>query len=557
MGRTVTTVIAVVATALALLPASAARADDPVDIWFPVASPYEYSDTWGASRSGGRTHEGTDIMADQMRRVIAANSGVIKKAQGEDCRRGEHCSSYYLLVNGDDGHSYFYVHLNNDTPGRPDGCDGKGGADNAFSPRLVDVLRERGTLEGVRVERGEHIAYVGSSGNAGCNAPHLHFEIWHGHDWDSPKMNPYRSLRQAEEAGRVSNGDHSGDEDDDDAGRQAERSGPPPPGPHGRVAGSNRLLTAVALSRHAFGAADTVVVAPGNHHQEPLVGGPLAALHDGPLLLAWGEEQHGSDALPDAVADEVRRLGATSAILVGSVDRLTPAVEQQLVAKAGLSPANIRRVGGASPYGVAANVAEEITTATGPGASPLVALGQHEVASRSWPDALGASVVAATERVPVLLTAPGQLPRPIREFLRDADLGQVRLVGGEGAIKPAVETEVRNLGHATKRLAGTTRYGTSVALTDELLRGGGADGSRVYLATGHNFPDAVASGPSVARHGGVLLMADGRDQRQADEIWHWLRDHAQTVESSIAVGGKPVVADGVLRKAASYGDWPR
>ncbi|MDH3731186.1 MAG: hypothetical protein OES13_08710, partial [Acidimicrobiia bacterium] len=61
-----------------LLPAVVTAAEgDTYPLVFPVAGDNHYSDTWGAPRSGGRTHEGTDIMADKMVPVVAAADGTV------------------------------------------------------------------------------------------------------------------------------------------------------------------------------------------------------------------------------------------------------------------------------------------------------------------------------------------------------------------------------------------------------------------------------------------------------------------------------------------------
>ena len=127
------------------------------DMIFPVVGDNRYSDTYGAPRSGGRTHKGVDIMADKMTPIVAVADGTvgwIHDEQGGDC-----CA---MSLNHDDGWVSYYIHMNNDTPGTDDGL-GWGFAD--------------GIAKGVHVEAGQLIGWVGDSGNAESTAPHLHFEL--------------------------------------------------------------------------------------------------------------------------------------------------------------------------------------------------------------------------------------------------------------------------------------------------------------------------------------------------------------------------------------------
>ncbi len=158
---------------VAIAPSAAAEETHP--IIFPVVGENTYSDTWGAPRSGGRTHEGTDILADKMVPVVAADSGTVYWAHDE---QGGDCCAMGLAH--DDGWVTYYIHLNNDTPGTDDG-QGWG-----FAPGLG---------VGVHVEAGQLIGYVGDSGNAEATVSHLHFEL---HRPDGVKINPYPSLIIAE-----------------------------------------------------------------------------------------------------------------------------------------------------------------------------------------------------------------------------------------------------------------------------------------------------------------------------------------------------------------------
>lgn len=120
----------------------------------PVQGPRAFSNDWGQARSGGRSHQGNDIMAPRGTPIVANVGGTVKAASS-----GAGGISYYLR--GDDGDTYFGAHLE-----RLSGVSG-------------------------RVAAGTVIGYVGSSGNASASAPHLHFEI---HPGGGRAVNPYPTL---------------------------------------------------------------------------------------------------------------------------------------------------------------------------------------------------------------------------------------------------------------------------------------------------------------------------------------------------------------------------
>ena len=573
-------VLLVTLLVLALVAPVAAHAtdDDPSQIFFPVQvqDSLQYADHWGDARSGGRRHLGVDIMSDQMTSVFAAQDGTIYAYEG-DCTKGEYCGSYYLLLDGDDGRMYFYVHLNNDTPGRPNGCDGRGGAENAFAPRLVDALRQ-GSLKGLRVERGEHLGWLGSSGNAGCSVDHLHFEIWNGEGWTGHgegegSINPYPPTRAAHDAGNYWGPDWA----------------PGEPVPSSRVAGATRIDTAVELSRSTFrDGASTVVVAPATYYQEALVASPLASTVGGPILLAWPDANEQRDAVSDAVAAEIDRLGADYAIVVGAARRIGNDVVDELVAKTNLEADSIRRIGDADPGVLSAEVAEVVLAAQGiqvppredgsrsaesaqllelpplqrqatasrqaaaagdepEPVDPLLAAGVHP-RGLGWPDALAASVLGSRQLAPVLLTPSDDLHPDVARVLSADGVRTARIVGGPDAVQPEVAEDVeQETGRTTRRLAGQDRYETSQAVQAE-IRADGASLQTLSLATGLNFPDALAAGPVLALRNRSFVLVDGATAHPT--VQGWISDHAAAIDRLEVIGGPDAVADSVLRQAA-------
>ncbi len=141
------------APAPAPVPASPPPSNAGSGIVCPVAGPHAFADTWGAARSGGRSHEGVDMMAPGGTPLVAVESG---SAQFKTTRLGGNS----VWINGNSGTRYFYAHLS-----------AWEGSSRNVSP-------------------GEVIGYVGATGNTTAN--HLHFEV---HPGGGRAVNPYPYVR--------------------------------------------------------------------------------------------------------------------------------------------------------------------------------------------------------------------------------------------------------------------------------------------------------------------------------------------------------------------------
>src|SRR5436190_7973477 len=101
---------------------TAGAADEPAwhRIHFPVREKVSYSDDWGAARAGGRTHQGNDLMGSKLFHELAAADGVVQWVKVD---QGTGSSGNMLSLKGDDGWVYWYIHINNDTPGTDDAAN--------------------------------------------------------------------------------------------------------------------------------------------------------------------------------------------------------------------------------------------------------------------------------------------------------------------------------------------------------------------------------------------------------------------------------------------------
>jgi murein DD-endopeptidase MepM/ murein hydrolase activator NlpD len=125
----------------------------------PVSKPFSFVDSWGAPRSGGRAHKGTDIMNPMGNKVHAIVDGVVSRQTYSSL------GGISLYLRGDDGNEYYYAHL------------------SKYASRT-----------GQRVKAGELIGYNGATGNAAWSGPHVHFEV---HPGAGAPVNPYPYVKAA------------------------------------------------------------------------------------------------------------------------------------------------------------------------------------------------------------------------------------------------------------------------------------------------------------------------------------------------------------------------
>ncbi len=141
----------------------------PAGLALPVigVKPRELVDTFTQARAGGaRVHDAIDIMAAEGTPVFAVADGSVEKLF--DSVQGG-LTLYQFEPSG--RYAYYYAHLDRYAPG---------------------------VVQGRALRQGELIGYVGSTGNANPDAPHLHFAVFlldpERHWWEGTAINPYPLL---------------------------------------------------------------------------------------------------------------------------------------------------------------------------------------------------------------------------------------------------------------------------------------------------------------------------------------------------------------------------
>jgi murein DD-endopeptidase MepM/ murein hydrolase activator NlpD len=130
---------------------------------FPVGGPHDFIDSWGFPRAEGRSHQGADIFAERGTPLLAVEDGVLARV-GNDRLGG-----IKLWLVGESGTHYYYAHL-----------DGYA----------------LGVADGVVVDAGDVVGYVGDTGDAQGTPTHLHFQL---HPEGGEPVNPFPLLQVVDE----------------------------------------------------------------------------------------------------------------------------------------------------------------------------------------------------------------------------------------------------------------------------------------------------------------------------------------------------------------------
>lgn len=255
-----------------------------------------------------------------------------------------------------------------------------------------------------------------------------------------------------------------------------------------RIAGSDRYATAATISRYANPArtVDRVYLVTGAKFADALSVAPAAAQTGNALLLTPGGH------MPAPVRDELRRLNPSQVVLIGDENSLSGEIES--IVRSVLPAVTVSRIAGSDRYETSVLIAK---TAFPDAKEAFVVSGE------GFPDALSAAPNAALVNAPVVLVPKNSLPSVTRTWLEGANLDRVSVVGGTPSVSATVYSQVASAsGAVMKRYAGSDRYDTNRMMS---AASGVENPQHVFLASGQNFPDALAAAAAAPKMGPLLL----------------------------------------------------
>jgi putative cell wall-binding protein len=244
-----------------------------------------------------------------------------------------------------------------------------------------------------------------------------------------------------------------------------------------RIAGTDRVDTAIQSSFFLDGSAGAVVLARDDAYPDALGGAALAAAKNGPLLLT------APAALDPRTLAEIKRVlpAGGTVYLLGGLNALSQAVENAVTA-AGYT---VVRYAGADRFDTSVQIVQQ-----GLGNPTTLFL----TTGNNFPDALTSGAAAAHTNGGVLLTNDAQLTANVSAYLAAHSTDTLYAVGGPAAAADPKATPI----------VGTDRYDTGAKVATTFFNPPDTFG----VASGVNYPDALAGSATMAEGDSPLLLTD-------------------------------------------------
>jgi len=287
-----------------------------------------------------------------------------------------------------------------------------------------------------------------------------------------------------------------------------------------RLGGSTRYETAVETSKQGWpSGSKTIVLVCGADYPDALSAAPLAKKYNAPILLT---EKNG---LSTVVSNEINRLKPSKAYIVGGDGVVYKSVQSQLKGMG----IDVKRLGGINRYETAVKVAEQVGTTNG----VVLASG------KSFADSLSIAPVAAKLGMPILLTDVNEYNSYNKKFIQNNSIPKTYVIGGDGVISNSNMANYKS----PKRISGIDRYETNTAVFNYFK--GNINLSKIYLASGMNFPDGLVGAPIAALTSSPIILME-----ESGTYYPKVLAAIKGIKSDqvLVLGGVGVVSDNIVNK---------
>lgn len=285
-----------------------------------------------------------------------------------------------------------------------------------------------------------------------------------------------------------------------------------------RISGPGRVETSIEISRFENTKSKTVILADARNYPDALAASNLTGGRYSVILV--------QNQLTQEIINEISRLETQDLIILGGTNSISEDIERGLANIGGIK--NISRIAGENRYDTCQKIFNHAKKK-----SLILASGEK------FPDALATSSIL--DQAGLLLTKSGQLPSEVQAAIEALNHDNFLIVGGENSVQEGLASGIANqFQYASHtRISGNNRYETSAKIGERLVS------STVILASGENFPDALAASTLAQKIEAPILLVskDKIDQSVID----YFKNH--NIKKVLVVGGQLSISDKTLANA--------
>lgn len=261
-----------------------------------------------------------------------------------------------------------------------------------------------------------------------------------------------------------------------------------------RLSGLDRYQTAVEISKAGWKSSDYVVLATGDGEDkfaDALAGSPLSYLLGAPTLLTT------SGALNADTRDEIKRLDAKNAIILGGTGVIAPIIEAELK---DMKLNSVERLWGMDRYETAVRIAERVRSLQ-PSSKVFVTTGEE------FQYSMMIAPFASRTHAPILFSQKDTLTKITKDALTKWNIKDVEIIGNTNIISQAVEDSIKASGIKVSRIDGADITETNINIINKY--GSGCP----FLAAARNdlFADGLAGASLAAILNMPILLVDQID----------------------------------------------
>ena len=284
--------------------------------------------------------------------------------------------------------------------------------------------------------------------------------------------------------------------------------------PSTRIAGRNRQLTAVEVSKTLFEKADTLIITSSDKMVDSLASSAYGVGIKAPTLLV------DKDKISNEVLSEIKRLNPSKIIIAGGKLSISEKVENQ-IKQLGIKQ---QRISGHDRFETAVKLGEQIRANSNNKKEIILVNGFNNI------DALTAGSLAAKLNIPVLLTESDQLNKYTEKAIKDWGIKKVTIIGGKTQVSETLKAKLQNSGITVERLAGRTRVDTAL----EVAKAVNSDPDKVIFANKTAYPDALLA-PYLSNAEQAPIMLIDKDEAPVS-VKQYLRENE--IKESVILGGE-------------------